>query len=42
MNVFKFKHLALAAAIALTPLAANSETVLKMASVAPAGSPWGK
>ncbi|WP_319825413.1 TRAP transporter substrate-binding protein DctP [Thalassovita sp.] len=42
MNLTKFKCLAVAAGIVLAPFAASAETVLKMASVAPAGSPWGK
>ncbi|MBO9452970.1 TRAP transporter substrate-binding protein [Tropicibacter sp. R16_0] len=42
MNAMKFKSLTLAAGIALSPLAASAETVLKMAAVAPSGSPWGK
>ncbi len=36
------KGLALAAGLTVTGAAAQAETVLKLASVAPSGSPWGK
>lgn len=36
------KRLALAATLAIAPMVAHAETVLKMASVAPSTSPWGK
>lgn len=42
MNFMQKMGTALATCLALSPLAASAETVLKMASVAPVGSPWGK
>jgi len=42
MSFMKFKGLAVVAGLALSPIAATAETVLKMASVAPSTSPWGK
>jgi len=42
MTYQKIEILSLAAAMALSVVAAQAETVLKLGSVAPSGSPWGK
>lgn len=42
MKTNMLKGIAISAAMALTAIPASAETVLKMASVAPSGSPWGK